>query len=74
MHIKVTKPEFVLQEDTLAARLRLRRRKLGILQAEAAARMGVSEFTYIHWEKGQTKPGRHHQIVVDRFLGFTEES
>lgn len=66
---RARKPEYQLRDDTLAARLRLRRRQLGLLQVEAALRIGVSEFTYIHWEKGQTTPGRRHQLVLAEFLG-----
>ena len=62
------KPEFELRDDSLAARLRLRRRQLGLLQIEAARRMGVSEFTYIHWEKGQTHPRHRHRDVIEWFL------
>lgn len=68
LHFKSKKPEFELREDTLPQRLRLRRRQLGLLQVEAAASMGVSEFTYIHWETGQTRPGLRHQPAIAEFL------
>jgi DNA-binding XRE family transcriptional regulator len=37
--------------QTLGGHLNKRRRELGLLQREAADRMGIQRATYINWEK-----------------------
>lgn len=38
--------------DSFAARLRARRKAVKLSQKQAAAKLGVAEGTYAHWEQG----------------------
>jgi DNA-binding XRE family transcriptional regulator len=42
--------------QTLGEHLKKRRRELGLLQREAAERMGILTETYSNWEKDKSKP------------------
>jgi DNA-binding XRE family transcriptional regulator len=42
--------------QTLGEHLKKRRRELGLLQREAAERMGILTETYGNWEKDKSKP------------------
>jgi transcriptional regulator with XRE-family HTH domain len=56
--------------QTLGAHLKKRRRELGLLQREAAERMGVSADTVVNWEKGKTEPVAAQFRPVVEFLGY----
>jgi transcriptional regulator with XRE-family HTH domain len=55
---------------TLGEHLKKRRRELGLLQREAAARMGILTETYWHWEKDKTEPVAAQFRPVVQFLGY----
>jgi transcriptional regulator with XRE-family HTH domain len=59
---------------TLGEHLRRRRRELGLLQREAAERMGVSAETVGSWEKGKTRPVPAQFRPVVAFLGYDPAS
>jgi transcriptional regulator with XRE-family HTH domain len=54
----------------LGQHLKKRRRELGLLQREAAERMGVQRDTYINWETGKTAPVTAQFRPVVEFLGY----
>jgi transcriptional regulator with XRE-family HTH domain len=56
--------------QTLGEHLKKRRRLLGLLQREAAERMGIQRDTYINWEKDKTKPVASQFRPVVAFLGY----
>jgi DNA-binding XRE family transcriptional regulator len=56
--------------QTLGQHLKKRRRELGLLQREAAERMGVSTDTVVNWEKDNTKPVTAQFRPVVAFLGY----
>jgi transcriptional regulator with XRE-family HTH domain len=56
--------------ETLGEHLKRRRRELGLLQREAADRMGVSTDTVVNWEKDKTKPVAAQFRPVVAFLGY----
>ncbi|UTP39748.1 helix-turn-helix domain-containing protein [Phenylobacterium sp. LH3H17] len=72
VRLKGLKPDLTaLQADTaLSARLRLRRRELGLLQVEAARLMGVNEWTYTNWEKAYYEPLDRFYPAIIGFLGY----
>ncbi len=41
------------------------RDKLGLLQAEAAERIGVSQGQWSAWERGHKKPSRQSALLID---------
>jgi len=53
----------------LGGHLKKRRRALGILQREAAERMGIQRDTYVNWEKDKTRPGASQFRPVVTFFG-----
>jgi transcriptional regulator with XRE-family HTH domain len=55
---------------TLGDHLRKRRLALGLVQAEAAARMGVHALTVKNWERGLTVPTIQHQGQIVGFLEY----
>jgi transcriptional regulator with XRE-family HTH domain len=56
--------------QTLGEHLKKRRRELGLLQREAADRMGILTETFGNWERGDSEPvGAHFRPVVE-FLGY----
>jgi transcriptional regulator with XRE-family HTH domain len=55
---------------TLGEHLKKRRRELGLLQREAAARMGIGVETYANWEKRKTEPVASQFRPVAAFLGY----
>ncbi len=70
MSLKTAKPEVQrICGDTLAARLRRRRRELGLLQREAADFMKVSMWSLIGWEKGGMPSSPCYPAVI-AFLGY----
>jgi transcriptional regulator with XRE-family HTH domain len=56
--------------ETLGGHLKKRRRRLGLLQREAAERMGIGTDTYANWEKGKTEPVASQFRPVVAFLGY----
>jgi transcriptional regulator with XRE-family HTH domain len=56
--------------QTLGQHLKKRRRQLGLLQREAADRMGVSADTVVNWESDKTKPMTAQFRPVATFLGY----
>jgi transcriptional regulator with XRE-family HTH domain len=54
----------------LGEHLKKRRKELGLLQREAAERMGVSTETVANWEKGKTKPVAAQFRPIVQFLGY----
>lgn len=60
------------EEDpqTLGQHLKKRRRELGLLQREAAERMGILIETYANWEKDRTVPVASQFRPVVGFLGY----
>jgi transcriptional regulator with XRE-family HTH domain len=54
----------------LGEHLKKRRRELGLLQREAAERMGIQRDTYINWEKDKTRPVASQFRPVVAFLGY----
>jgi Mg chelatase-like protein len=55
---------------SLAAYLRLRRLELGLLQKDAATRLGTCEATFANWEKGTRKPSVRYYPLIIEFLGY----
>lgn len=64
------KKDYSEHPKTLGEHLKKRRRELGLLQREAAARMGILTDTYLNWEKGHTEPAPSQFRPVVAFLGF----
>jgi transcriptional regulator with XRE-family HTH domain len=58
----------------LGEHLKKRRRELGLLQREAAERMGVSNDTVVNWEKDKSKPVPAQFRPVVAFLGYDPTS
>jgi DNA-binding transcriptional regulator YiaG len=58
------------EPQTLGEHLKKRRRKLGLLQREAAERMGIQRDTYVNWEKDKTMPVASQFRPVVAFLGY----
>jgi transcriptional regulator with XRE-family HTH domain len=56
--------------QNLGEHLKKRRRELGLLQREAANRMGIRTDTYANWEKGKTEPVTAQFRPVVEFLGY----
>jgi magnesium chelatase family protein len=64
------KPEVAaLRADTLAARLKARRKVLDLRQKDAASLLGVSAYTVLLWEKGRQPEADHYPAII-RFLGY----
>jgi transcriptional regulator with XRE-family HTH domain len=58
------------EPQTLGEHLKKRRKELGLLQREAAERMGISAETVANWESGKTKPVAAQFRPVVEFLGY----
>jgi transcriptional regulator with XRE-family HTH domain len=56
--------------QTLGEHVKKRRRELGLLQREAAERMGIQRDTYVNWEKDKTRPVASQFRPVVTFLGY----
>ena len=56
--------------QTLGEHLKKRRKKLGLLQREAAEQMGILRDTYGNWEKDKTAPVAAQFRPVMTFLGY----
>ena len=55
---------------TLSEHLKRCRQKTGLTQAEAAQKMGISEWTMIKWEMGEKEPLDRLWPTVIGFLGY----
>jgi magnesium chelatase family protein len=67
--LRQEKPEIQrISGNDLGSQLRRRRRQLGLLQREAAARIGVAADTYLNWEKGRRTPPVSYRLRVVAFL------
>ena len=64
------KKDYSEHSKTLGEHLKKRRRELGLLQREAAGRLGILKETYANWEKGRTAPVASQFRPVAAFLGF----
>lgn len=64
------KKDYSEDPKTLGEHLKKRRRELGLLQREAAERMGIAVETLISWEKGRKRPVVAQFRPVVAFLGF----
>jgi hypothetical protein len=60
--------------QTLGEHLKKRRRLLGLLQREAAERIGIQRDTYVNWEKDKTRPVASQFRPVVAFLGYDPTS
>jgi len=68
---KALRPKDYSQEpQTLGEHLKKRRKELGLLQREAAARMGVSTETVVNWENDKTRPVPAQFRPLIAFLGY----
>lgn len=56
--------------ETLGGHLRKRRHDLGFLQKEAAAWLGVNQWTLIGWERDRTEPSVRLLPKILAFLGY----
>ncbi len=54
--------------ETLADRLRRKRRELGLPRKRAAALLSIDEGTLKRYEEGQATPGTRNRAILDRFL------
>lgn len=58
----------VPSEDSLPDRFRAARRRLGLTQAEAAARLGLDEGTVLELEHGRRRQSRKVRRAAQRFF------
>ena len=73
--VKVTltapKPrDFATNPQTLGEHLKKRRRELGLLQKEVAARLSVNEWTYVTWETDRCQPAIRMMPLILAFLDY----
>lgn len=67
----VQKPEpGDLRGDSLGARLRRRRRELGVWQRDAAMTIGVKPWTLLSWERDVRQPMVSMYPAIIRYLGY----
>ena len=64
------KKDYSEDPQNLGEHLKKCRRKLGLLQREVAAQMGILTETYANWEKGRTEPVAAQFRPVIEFLGY----
>jgi transcriptional regulator with XRE-family HTH domain len=62
--------DWIDQPATLGEHLKKRRRKLRLLQRQAAEKLGVSVDTYRGWEKGRIEPYTPAWTAIIAFLGY----
>lgn len=56
--------------EHIGEHLKTRRLDLGLLQQDAAEQLGVSVFTVINWETGETQPQVERGPGIIEFLGY----
>jgi DNA-binding XRE family transcriptional regulator len=54
--------------DDLGSRLRCKRRELGLLQKQAAERLGVAADTLLNWEMNRRQPPARYNLAIAAFL------
>ena len=70
-HLRAEKPEVTaFNGGTLGARLRRRRRALGLRQRDVAPLFDVSHHTLIDWERDRVAPGVTYYPAIVEFLGY----
>jgi transcriptional regulator with XRE-family HTH domain len=77
VHLRGRKPQppgYPHELRTLGDHLRKRRLNLGLLQREAAERIGVDTTTITNWELGHTAPALCWLPKVIRFLGYDPQA
>jgi transcriptional regulator with XRE-family HTH domain len=62
--------EYPKQLNTLGDHIRARRLDLGMLQAEVADRIGITEIMLCHWEKQRYRPSTRFLPKIINFLGY----
>jgi DNA-binding XRE family transcriptional regulator len=68
--LRATKPEFrCVQGDPLPTQLHGRRCGLSLTVAEAAALVGVTQWTFGMWENGRQRPSVPSSRAIAAFLG-----
>ncbi|WP_394761824.1 helix-turn-helix transcriptional regulator [Phenylobacterium sp.] len=68
--LKASRLEFRCKRgDPLPAQLRARRRRLGLTTTEAAALVGVTQWTLGMWENARQKPSARSRRALAKFLG-----
>jgi len=65
----IPKP-YDFEPKSLGDHIRKKRLELGLLQKEAADRLGVNPWTILNWEKGHTEPPIASIPAVVKFLGY----
>lgn len=71
VRLTVPTPEYSrLVGDSLGARLRRRRRELGLRRADAAAMIGVDVKTLMWWERDVREPFVHAYPAIVAYLGY----
>ena len=71
IRLKALKPkETYFEPQTLGEHLRRRRLELELTQKQAAARLGVSSWTILNWEKGHTEPPVGSIPAITYWLGY----
>jgi len=66
--VGLTNPLYVSTSGQIGDQIRARRRRLGLLQKEVAAKIGVTEDAVRFWESGLTVPGIAQMPAVFDFL------
>ena len=61
---------YVAHPSTLGEHLKKRRLELGLLQKQAADRLGVSQQGYVAWELRRKKPVARYVPAIINFLGY----
>ena len=71
IRLKCRKPKGYADEpETIGEHIKKRRLEMGLTQAQAAARLGVSASTLLHWETGKKLPLARTLGSVIPFLGY----
>ena len=69
LHIRASRTELKAQQgESVASKLKRRRRQLGLNCTKAAALLGVTRWTLGLWEQGRQKPAAKYGPAIDRFL------
>lgn len=64
------KPRYPKQFKHLGDHIRAKRIESGLLQQDAARRIGVTTLTITNWELGRTEPENRHVPAIIRFVGY----
>lgn len=67
--LRATRPELSCEQgDPLPAQLHACRRRLGLTTAEAAALVGVTQWTFGLWENARQQPSASNRRAIAKFL------